>query len=233
MTVRFTAVIPTLDEAGEIGETLSRARAALGQDAELIVVDGGSTDGTLDRVGSAARVVHTRPGRGVQLAAGVEHASGDVVVLLHADTWLPLEAGRAIQAAVAGGVSVGCLTLGFRDAPAWPYRWLAGAINARTRLFRTATGDQAIFATRETLDAVGGIPRVPIFEDVRFVRAARTGRRFARLSPIARTSPRRWRDRGFARTVVLHLWLRVQHSLGASPERLAERYRSPHEGGGS
>ncbi|MDH3733425.1 MAG: TIGR04283 family arsenosugar biosynthesis glycosyltransferase [Gemmatimonadota bacterium] len=223
--VRFSAVIPTLDEAREIAETLSRASRALGPEAELIVVDGGSEDRTLEIARRYGTVLETGAGRGRQLATGAEAARGDILVFLHADTWLPPGTGATIERAIRRGAEVGCLRMGFRDGALARYRLLAAAINARTRLFRTATGDQAIFATREAYRSSGGIQPVPMFEDVRFVRAARRSGAFRLLPLTAQTSPRRWEAHGFLRTVGLHLWLRLRHALGASPETLAARYR--------
>lgn len=222
-TPALSAIVPTLDEAAEIEETLARARAALGEDAELLVVDGGSRDGTRALAARYARVLECEPCRGVQLRRGAAVARGDILVFLHADTWLSPGTGRAIRDAVARGAAAGCCRFAVRDA-GWRFRWLERGIAWRTRAFRTATGDQALFATREAYDAAGGFGPYPLFEDVQLVRALRRMGRFVPIEAVAATSPRRWIQRGFVRTVVGHWLLRAQHAAGAEPASLARRY---------
>lgn len=224
----LSAVVPTLNEADWIDGTLESARAGLGADAELIVVDGGSVDDTRRRARRRARVLETEPGRGRQLNRGAREARGDVLVFLHADTRLPEGAGEAILRAVGEGAEVGCHRFGVDPPPGGLDRWslLERAVNLRSRLFRTATGDQAIFAVRPLVERVGGFPDQPLFEDVAFLRRARrSGGRFRVLPVTARTSRRRWEATGFLATVLLHLGLRLGHALRVPPRRLAEWYR--------
>ncbi|MDX1393759.1 MAG: TIGR04283 family arsenosugar biosynthesis glycosyltransferase [Gemmatimonadota bacterium] len=220
----FSVIVPTLDEVDRIAETVEHARRAFGPDAEILVVDGGSSDGTVDAVRTRATVMTSPRGRGTQLEAGARRAAGDTLVFLHADTRVAADAGSRIAEAVARGVTAGCLRLAFAD-PGARYRLLAAAIDARTRVFRTATGDQVIFATRERYERSGGIPALPIFEDVVWVRRLRRDGPFRRVEAEAVTSVRRWERHGFLRTVARHLFLRTAHALGSDPERLAARYR--------
>ena len=222
---RFSVIVPTLNECDEIEATLGHAREALGPMTELIVVDGGSVDDTPDRVRDTARLLTRPPCRGDQMRAGAETARGDILLFLHADTWLPPGSGAAVLAQIDAGATSGCLYLGFREEGRLRYRALAAAINLRTRVFRTATGDQAIFATREAYDASGGMPPLRIFEDVRFVRRLRATGVFRPVPTTAVTSTRRWERQGFWRTILQHLRLRALYSLGTDPERLASRYR--------
>lgn len=219
----FSAIIPTLDEHDEIAETLARARTALGTNAELLVVDGGSRDGTPALAVRDARVLECEPCRGLQLDRGARAARGEILVFLHADTWLSPEAGARIRAAVESGAVGGCCRLAVR-AEGWRYRWLERGIAWRTRRFGTATGDQALFATRGAYAASGGFGPYPLFEDVRLVRALRRMGRFEPVDAVAATSPRRWAERGFLRTVLTHWVLRIRHAAGAEPARLARRY---------
>jgi len=224
--LRFSVIVPTLDEADEIEETLCRAAAAFGPSPEMIAVDGGSSDGTpaLASRYASVRSVPT-PSRGRQLREGASMASGDVLVFLHADTWVTPDAGAHIRAAVETGAVAGCLRFALRGPRRIRYRLLERGVNFRTRVFRTATGDQAIFSTREAYTACGGIPPIPIFEDVRFVRAVRKVGGFRPVRATALTSARRWEREGVARTVAHHVLLRGLHTLGVDPGRLAERYR--------
>lgn len=221
---RVSVIVPTLDEEAEVGEALRRAREAFGSDAELIVVDGGSRDGTTRIAARHATVLRSARGRGEQLAAGADAAEGDILVFLHADTWVSADAGARVAAAIRAGAAGGCLRFAVREDRRLRTRLLELGVNTRTRIFATATGDQAIFARRDAYARCGGIPRIPIFEDVRFVRRLRRVGRFVPTNATAVTSGRRWNREGFLRTVILHLGLRAAFALGASPERLARHY---------
>lgn len=228
----LSVVVPTLNERGRIVPVLDRARSVLGPDAELIVVDGGSDDGTRERAARRARVVDARPGRGRQLNRGIRASSGRILLFLHADTLLEEGSRAAVEGAVAGGADLGCHRFGVEPEPEGFGRWsvLERAVNLRTRLFGSATGDQAIFATRAIVERVEGFPEQPLFEDVAFVaRARRAGGRFRLLDSTARTSRRRWESTGFVRTVLLHLALRLGHALRIPPGRLARWYREASE----
>lgn len=227
---RFSLVVATLDEAAEIEETLKRARIALGDRAELVVVDAGSRDLTAAIAARHAVVLQGPPCRGAQLARGATATSGEVLVFLHADTWLSPDAGDRIDDAIERGAVGGCLRFAIRGPPRVRYRVLSRCVNLRTRLFRTATGDQAIFARRDAYEACGGIPSIPLFEDVRLVRGLRRQGPFVPTMGTAATSPRRWERQGFLRTVIGHLVLRAAFASGVSPHRLARTYRFGKDG---
>ena len=222
----FSVVVPALDEEPLIQGALLSARRALGEDTELLVVDGGSRDRTRERAGSLARVVDSPPGRGLQLCRGAREASGDVLVFLHADTRLPPGSGRAIRDALAEGAGAGCHRFALLGTRTLPRRLVEGAVNLRTRLLRTATGDQAVFATREALERAGGVPEQPLFEDVELVRRLRRVTQFRVLELAAPTSPRRWEERGYVRTMLEHVALRLAWWAGVPPERLDRWYRA-------
>lgn len=223
---RFSVIVPTLDEESHVRGALASARRALGEDAELLVVDGGSRDGTLKQARDATRVLRSPPGRGRQLRRGAEAAVGEVLVFLHADTRLPPESGRAISRALASGAVAGCHAFALaRDGDGLLSRALERGVTLRSRLFRTATGDQAIFTTREALERAGGVPDQPLFEDVELVRRLRRVGEFRVLEVAARTSARRWERRGYGRTMLEHAGLRLAWWLGAPPDRLAAWYR--------
>ncbi|MGH7475540.1 MAG: TIGR04283 family arsenosugar biosynthesis glycosyltransferase [Longimicrobiales bacterium] len=227
--MRFSVVIPTLDEASQVRGAILSARNALGRDCEVLVVDGGSRDGTRQVASAAgARLLGVSGGRGEQLRAGAAAAAGDVVVLLHADTRLPAAAADAIQEVLADSrIIAGAFRLSFgSEARAAPLalRLLARFITLRSLLFRTATGDQAIFARTEALRRIGGVPRVPLFEDVRLYQKLRRSGRVRLVRAAVTTSGRRWRAHGTARVILLHLLLRLAHGIGVAPDRLARWY---------
>ena len=221
MTPRFSVLIPTLNEADNIAATIAAARTTFGSEAEYLVSDGGSADGTAAVAAAAgARVLDTERGRGRQLDAALRAAVGDVCVMLHADTLLPGNAKTVIDAALQRGVG-GAFYLRFEEARLW---WLARAINARSRVFRSATGDQAIFARRSVLLEIGGVPREDLFEDVRLWQKLKRAGRVQLVNAEVTTSARMWLQFGTWRTILLHWRLRALHSIGVAPKRLARRY---------
>ncbi len=219
-----SVVIPTLNEQAQLERALSCTRE---DGVERVVVDGGSSDGTAEKARSlrAERVLHSSPGRALQMNAGYRAASGDVLVFLHADSWL--EPGwlsclrRALQdPRVAGGA----FTLRFASRR-WIYRFLELGAWLRARLGGLPYGDQALFVRRAVLDAQGGIPLVPIFEDLDLARLIRSSGRMAFLSARVRTSPRRYEARGALRTWLRNTLALAGYGLGLDRERVARWYR--------
>ena len=224
---RLSIIIPTLDEAEGIVATLESLGALRRRGHEVIVVDGGSTDGTAAlAAGLGDRVIAASAGRAAQMNAGARAAAGDVFLFLHADSRLPEEADRQVlQGLAAGGFAWGRFDV--RIAGSHPLlRVVEAMMNLRSRLTHICTGDQAIFVRREAFDAVGGYPGQELMEDIAI--SARLRRVSAPLCLRARclTSARRWENQGVLRTVVLMWWLRLQYALGAAPGRLARGYRT-------
>jgi rSAM/selenodomain-associated transferase 2 len=228
MNPRYSIIIPTLNESRRVEQALAAARAAFGEDGEYIITDGGSTDSTVDIARAAGAQVVTGPrGRGEQLHRGYEAACGEVCVFVHADTTVPVSARDSISAALRDPrVAGGAFRLEFFEKSRG-LAWLERAINLRARAFRNATGDQVIFARTNALKAIGGVPRVPLFEDVRLCRALRRKGRFVILQDRVGTSARLWQNLGTTRGVLLHLTFRGLHALGASPAFLVRFYPSP------
>lgn len=223
--VMLSIIVPTLNEAEGLADSLTALLPLRQRGAEVIVVDGGSADGTRERARPLAdRVILAPRGRAAQMNAGAQHAQGEVLLFLHADTRLPDGADRLLMDGLADG---GCAWGRFdvRIEGRHPLlRVIAGAMNLRSRLTGLATGDQAIFARREVFAAVGGYPDIPLMEDIALSRLLR--RRHAPLCLRARvsTSGRRWERQGVFRTVLLMWRLRLAYFCGADPRRLAIRY---------
>jgi rSAM/selenodomain-associated transferase 2 len=229
MHSRLSIVMPVLNEAGRVAATLAALAPLRAQGAELIVVDGGSDDGTraLCSAGAhAADVVLTATrGRAQQMNAGARAASGTVLLFLHADTVLPDAAAALIAQALASGRHGWGR---FDVAIAGHSRLLpliAALMNLRSRLTGIATGDQAIFVRRDRFDAVGGYPEQPLMEDIELSRRLRRLGAPACLRAEAITSGRRWEQRGVWRTIFLMWRLRLLYWLGVPAERLAAAYR--------
>jgi len=221
---RISVIVPVLNEATRIEQTLADVRDDAG---ELIVVDGGSSDGTAEISASAGATVvgGVRRGRASQMNAGAQAASGDILLFLHADTRLPTGWAEAVRTALAG------------PRPAWgrfdvrlddpsPLLALVGAMmNLRSRVTGICTGDQAIFVSREAWRVTGGFPAIDLMEDIALSRRLkRLAGRPASLRERALVSARRWRSHGALRTIVGMWWWRALYFLGASPAWLHRRY---------
>jgi rSAM/selenodomain-associated transferase 2 len=225
MEPRVSIVVPTLNEAAGLAAHLECLQPLRACGCEVVVVDGGSTDGTVDVARPLADVVLRAPrGRGTQLNAGARAARGDVLLFLHADTRLPPHALAAVRAALAEGRH-GWGRFDVEIAGRHPLLPLvARLVSWRSRLTGIATGDQALFVRREHFEAVGGFPGIPLMEDVALSARLRRAGRPACLRLRVVTSGRRWESRGVVRTILLMWWLRFLFWLGRDPARLARRY---------
>jgi len=221
--MRMSVIIPALDEAAQIAAAIESARAA--SVGEVIVVDGGSGDATVDRARVAgATVITATRGRARQMNAGAAVATGEVLLFLHADTRLPPAFDAAVDAALADPAVVGG-RFDLRLEPGSPFLDLTAAlINLRSRLTGIATGDQALFVRRTVFEAMGGFEDIPLMEDVAFTRALKGRGRVARLRARVTTSARRWQRDGPLRTVLLMWWLRFLYWRGVPPAELKRRY---------
>ena len=221
----LSIVIPTWNEARTIAEALDALAPLREAGAEVLVVDGGSQDATLALcAGRADRTLQAPCGRARQMNAGAAQARGEVLLFLHADTRLPADAMGSIAAVLAGGADWGRFDVDIAGrSPMLPV--IAALMNLRSRWSGIATGDQAIFVTREAFDRVGGFPAQPLMEDVEISRRLKRLGRPACLSAKVCTSGRRWEQRGVWRTILLMWQLRWRYWRGESAARLAEAYR--------
>ena len=223
---RLSIVVPTLNEAAGIADTLAPLQAMRARGHEVVVVDGGSADGTPELAAPLAdRVVRAERGRARQQNAGADAASGDVLLFLHADTRLPEDADRLVLGGLASS-GRGWGRFDVRLTGQHPMlRVVERMIGARSRASGIATGDQAIFARRDWFRRAGGFPDAPLMEDVALSRALRRLGPPLCLRETVVTSSRRWEERGVFRTMVLMWRLRWAYWRGADPADLAKRYR--------
>jgi rSAM/selenodomain-associated transferase 2 len=220
--MRLAVIVPTLDERQNLDRYLPRI-AAVGD--ELVVSDGGSSDGTVEAARRhGARVVEGERGRGIQLNRGAAASDAEILLFLHADTLPPPGTAAAIREAVAGGAEGGGFQVRFAGDDGWT-RLGSRLVNLRTRLTRLPLGDQGQFVTRAAFEALGGYRDWPILEDLDFARRLRRRRRLAVLQPAMQTSYRRYRKRGIARTILVNWLIWLLYGLGVSPHRLARLYR--------
>jgi rSAM/selenodomain-associated transferase 2 len=222
----ISIVMPVLNEANGIEAVLRPLQLLRGRGVELVVADGGSSDGTATLAARwADTVLSTARGRAGQMNAGAVRARGDLLLFLHADTLLPPDADRLIHAAVERGAAWGRFDVRISGRP-WMLRVVARLINLRSRWSGIATGDQAIFITRLLFEQLGGFADQPLMEDIELCRRLKLlGLRPACVAARATTSGRRWEQRGVWRTIVLMWWLRWRYWRGAAPSELAKTYR--------
>jgi rSAM/selenodomain-associated transferase 2 len=219
----LSIVIPVRNEAAGIVELFARLGPLRERGAEVIVVDGGSDDGTAALAAPHAdRVLTTKPGRARQMHAGAVAASGDALLFLHADTVLPPDADALIVAALRSH-AWGRFDVRI-DGHHPMFRIIEVMMNLRSRATGIATGDQAIFIRRSAYAALGGYAQQPLMEDIEFSARARRLGRPACLRQRVRTSARRWQTQGIVRTILLMWRLRLAYFLGADPRRLALAY---------
>ncbi len=221
--MRVSVVAPTLNEAEHIVRTLRCVRES--GECELIVVDGGSSDGTLDLVRPVADILLSAlHGRARQMNAGAQQASGEVLLFLHADTVLPQNFLRVLQQVLHDPRVVGGRFDIQLDALGWPFRMIETLMNYRSRWTRIATGDQAIFVRREIFMAMGGFPELELMEDIAFSRKLKRAGKIACVRERVITSARRWQRDGVLRTIVLMWMLRLAYFLGVPPRQLKAFY---------
>jgi len=218
-------VIPTLDESDRIAATLESLFAGAGTARlDVVVVDGGSRDHTPERARECgARVVASAPGRARQLQAGLEATAGDAVVFVHADTRMPDGWAQALRAALARPTCVGgAFDFAFEREPGAPatLRLVEWGTRLRSRWLGLPYGDQAIFARRSDLDAIGGVPQAPLMEDLDLVARLRRRGRLSLLPLAVRTSPRRHLTGGVVRVASRHALAALGWRLGAPRDRL-------------
>ncbi len=223
---RISIIIPALNEATALPATLAPLQPLRARGHEVVVVDGGSADGTPEIARPMADQVIASPrGRAAQQNAGAAAATGDALLFLHADTLLPPDAARLVLDGLrTSGRGWGRFDVRLSGA-APLLRAVERMISLRSRATGIATGDQAIFVRAEWFRRAGGFPPIPLMEDVALSTALKRLGPPLCLRERATTSSRRWEERGIARTILLMWRLRLAYAFGADPARLADRYR--------
>ncbi len=220
----FSIIIPCLNEQQGICFFLDRLQGLRGQ-CEIIVVDGGSVDDTVQIATPLVDlVIQSKPGRSVQMNQGAQHASGDCLLFLHADTFLPEDALTQIEYAMAKGYKWGRF-----DIRLMGQHWLLAVIsrfmNLRSAITDIATGDQAIFVDKTLFYQVGAYPDIAIMEDIALSKKLKKQRQAYRIVSRVESSARRWQQFGIYKTMLLMWWLRLLYFLGVSPQQLAQQYQ--------
>ena len=223
--MRFSIIMPVLNEEASL-ETYLRllARPVHGHDCELLIVDGGSTDATINIAERYGRVICSSKGRAKQMNTGACFAQGDIFLFLHADTQLPDDALTAIEYALQTPQVVGgAFRLSF-DCKSWLYQLVAFSTNLRSRLRTIFTGDQAYFMRAESFHTVGGYPDIALMEDLEIIKKLRGVGKVVLLPQYIKTSARRHEKIGLLRSVTFMWYMRTLYRFGVSPARLQQMY---------
>ena len=219
--MKISVIIPALNEARYILSCLISVKNQLGE-FELIVVDGGSVDETVEAVEPHARVIRSRRGRAVQMNLGARYATGEVLLFLHADSHLPSGAFPLMEGVLADPQIVGgTFRLRF-NSDKFLLRLIAFFSRFKFRYFHY--GDQGIFVRRSVFEQLNGFAEMPFMEDIDFLQRLRgTGRVVLLEQPIT-TSARRFLERGIIRQQLMNIILMIFYLLGAKPENLKKWY---------
>lgn len=225
MKSTLSIIVPALNEASNIGNTISRLLTI--PDCEIIIVDGQSSDDTV----SIAReyncsVLISPKGRGKQMNHGAKKATGDILLFLHADTVLPENISSDIlrKSLNEPKTVAGSFLLKIDSHSLW-LKIISFTINIRTRFFQLPYGDQALFLHRNTFETVGGFPDIEIMEDFVFVRNIKKNGKIALIKKYVLTSDRRWKNLGIIQTTLINQIIVVGYYLGISPTRLSIWYK--------
>lgn len=222
--MHLSIIIPTLNEALSLPACLQSLQP-LRHRTEIIVADGGSSDDTMRIAESLAdRVIQTNKGRALQMNVGAQHAKGDILLFLHADTLLPHNALALIEQQLAQGGQWGRFDIRLCGRPVM-LKAVAATMNWRSRLTGIATGDQVIFVRRQAFFSVGGYPEIPLMEDIALSKLLNHIGPPICLRAKVTSSGRRWETFGVFRTILLMWSLRLRYFFGADPCELAELYQ--------
>ena len=225
---RVSVIIPALNEGENIRATVASARE--GRPHEILVVDGGSADDTVQRArDGGAILIQSQPGRAKQMNAGAARASGNVFLFLHADTVLPRDFVSAISDALRErNVMAGAFhfRINSRFAGKWLVEWTT---NLRSRWWQMPYGDQGLFLRRSVFEESGGFADLPFMEDYEFVCRLRRRGRIITLKQSATTSGRRWQRLGFLRATLINKRMIAGYHLGQPATKLAKIYAQTSE----
>lgn len=228
--MRFSIIIPTLNEEQVILNCLNTLQSCRDDDCEIIVVDGGSVDKTKELALPLVDMwAQSAKGRAIQMNTGAYCATGDVLLFLHADTVLPDDAFSLIANSINDHRQWGRFDVELSGNHPM-LKMVAWFMNWRSRLTGIATGDQALFINKRLFATIGGYPAIALMEDIALCK------KLKRISPPiclkARviSSGRRWEHNGFLRTILLMWSLRLRYFLGADPHVLANSYYKDNHG---
>ncbi|HKK15708.1 MAG TPA: TIGR04283 family arsenosugar biosynthesis glycosyltransferase [Gammaproteobacteria bacterium] len=223
--MKISIIVPVLNERERLGKLLDILQKTRSLGHEVVIVDGGSDDGSMDLSSGRVNICVTHPGgRAIQMNAGAALASGDILLFLHADTVLPEHFLSAVLTACNDGRERWGFFQVRLSGEKWLFRIIETCMNLRSRLTSIATGDQCVFVTRQLFQQTGGYEEIPLMEDISLCGKLNAVSRPVILNETVTTSSRRWQQRGIIKTIITMWILRLAYSLGVNPARLARLY---------
>lgn len=220
----ISIIVPVYNEEACIKECLERLKPWASSGHQIIIVDGGSLDATIELTENyPVAVYQTEKGRAKQMNEGARHANGEVLLFLHADTFLPEYSEQLEQELDQESLRWGRFDVSFN--PGGPvFSMIASCMNLRSRITGIATGDQAIFIHKDLFTRVNGFPDIALMEDIAISRQLLNLQNPEFPLHHVTTSSRRWKERGVCKTILLMWYLRAAYFFGVSPDRLAMLY---------
>ena len=229
----ISIIIPVLNEAAIIKQTLSELQQHSGSaGSEIIVVDGGSQDNTvaIAQQTVAKVMIVTGQGRAAQMNAGAKIAQGEILLFLHADTQLPPDFIKLIiEALKQPKIVAGAFELAIEGSDR-SLRWIEMLVKMRSHLFSLPYGDQGIFISKQAFVKSGGFAEIPIMEDFEFIKRIQRLGKIAIAPAAVTTSGRRWQKLGVWQTTLINQFVIAGYYLGISPQKLGEFYRNKGKG---
>jgi rSAM/selenodomain-associated transferase 2 len=222
---QISIIIPVLNEAANLPQTIASLLSL--KTIEIIVVDGGSQDNTVEIAKTlGVKIIETQPGRATQMNAGAEVATGEILLFLHSDTLLPPNFGQWVLQSLSQPQTIaGAFQLKI-DGPGVGLRIIEKLANTRSRILKMPYGDQAIFLKRSTFEKMGGYPPLPIMEDFEMIRQLQKKGHIDIVPVSAITSARRWQKLGVIKTTLINQLIITAYFLGIPPHQIATWYRS-------
>ncbi len=223
-TAKISIIIPTLNESENIKATVASTQAST--NVEVIVVDGGSQDNTVDIVQSlGVKLITGYQNRACQMNAGAMNATGDILLFLHADTLLPADFDAMIRTALQQPLNIaGAFALRI-NAPQTGLRLVEWGVKLRSKWLQMPYGDQGIFITKQIFNSIGGFPELPIMEDFELMRYLKRLGKITFIPVPVTTSPRRWLKKGVLQTTLINQVVIIGYFLGVSPKKIRSWYR--------
>ncbi len=220
---KISLIVPVLNEVQKIDGFLNQLKGLPG-DWEAIFADGGSTDGTTEKITAHYPVIHAPKGRARQMNEGAHHASGEVFLFLHCDSLIPQDLYAQVEEVLSRGYSFGCFRIRFDSRHPW-MRCCSFCSNLRVRLRKIAFGDQGIFLTRELFEQIGGFADLPIMEDYKLSIDLKGKFPLGQTRGYLVTSARRFEQGGMLRTMWKMQVLQHRFRKGVPAQEIARQYR--------
>jgi rSAM/selenodomain-associated transferase 2 len=220
----ISIIVPVLNEEKSIENTL-RQLCNLDGEKEIIVVDGGSSDNTVQIASKYSTIVQSRRGRANQTNKGAEAAKGDILWFVHSDSIVSKDSLYGIEYAVSRGYTCGGFSLYFYDYNTRFMRFISRTSNWRAKYLGLYFGDQGIFVKRDIFNKLGGYKEIELMEDWELSRRLHKTKKMKMLDVKIGTSARRFKNGGQLKTMLLMHKIKIFYVLGMSPSKLNKMYR--------